>query len=297
MDNKFLKSEIESFRKKCEDEQSSYIFKQPIEEVIASCPGYTTVVSHPIDLYIIKTRCDNDVYSSFEDIKSDFDLMIDNCLTYTIDPNNIVDKTAVKFRAKVNSLFDRFKKKYENFKKKLQNIRTNADREQNKEEGSTLRNYLSNITVVTNNEEEDRLATQFKELFGRAVEKQALADEKISEIINFLVKNVQKRNFNTDEIYNDVMKVLSNHKVSEECKTIISKGLRSILKELKANNLDGGVVENKTVNVQLKISCGDDGFDPEKMDKLDKIKKKLLTFIEEQRVPESYRNVVDFPIE
>ncbi|KAL0275675.1 UNVERIFIED_CONTAM: hypothetical protein PYX00_003463 [Menopon gallinae] len=56
------------------------IFMEPVDQT--EVPDYADVVKHPMDLSTMKAKIDNLEYRSIDDLESDFNLMISNCLAY-----------------------------------------------------------------------------------------------------------------------------------------------------------------------------------------------------------------------
>lgn len=56
------------------------IFMEPVDQ--NEVPDYADVVKHPMDLSTMKAKIDNMEYRSIDDLESDFNLMISNCLAY-----------------------------------------------------------------------------------------------------------------------------------------------------------------------------------------------------------------------
>lgn len=55
-------------------------FTQPVD--LIAVPDYLEMISNPMDLGTMKENAKNHYYDSLMELKSDFELMIDNCLQY-----------------------------------------------------------------------------------------------------------------------------------------------------------------------------------------------------------------------
>ncbi|KAL5251436.1 hypothetical protein ACHWQZ_G016965 [Mnemiopsis leidyi] len=84
------------------------IFAEPVSDLIA--PGYSTIISSPMDLSTMQAKVQRGEYSTLKDVKDDADLMCKNCMVYNSD-DTIFYKEAVKLQNFINTLFGEKKNK------------------------------------------------------------------------------------------------------------------------------------------------------------------------------------------
>lgn len=68
---------------------------------------YLDVVKHPMDLSTMRQKAETHQYRTIDQFASDFELMIDNCLTYNAK-ETIFYRTAVKLRDQVSGVYTKF---------------------------------------------------------------------------------------------------------------------------------------------------------------------------------------------
>lgn len=84
-DNELIQKQL----KYCKDlinrvKRSTYSspFKEPVDPVKLGCPDYFEKIKTPMDLSTIKSKLDSATYTSVDEFKDDFYLMLNNCYTY-----------------------------------------------------------------------------------------------------------------------------------------------------------------------------------------------------------------------
>ncbi|XP_032526779.2 bromodomain-containing protein homolog isoform X1 [Danaus plexippus] len=80
----------------------SDVFTEPVDPL--EVPDYSTVVKHPMDLSTMGKKLDRGIYKTIDDVEADFQLMIDNCLTYN-KKDTVFYKAGVKMREQCTSIF------------------------------------------------------------------------------------------------------------------------------------------------------------------------------------------------
>ncbi|XP_013402358.1 bromodomain-containing protein 9-like [Lingula anatina] len=70
-------------------------FAFPVNDIIA--PGYSSIISHPMDLSTMQAKIDREEYQTAAEYKADFMLMLDNAMTYN-RPDTIYYKAAKKLQ-------------------------------------------------------------------------------------------------------------------------------------------------------------------------------------------------------
>ncbi|UYV80380.1 BRD7 [Cordylochernes scorpioides] len=79
--------------KNVEKKDNQQFFAWPVSDVIA--PGYSSIISHPMDLSTIRKKIDNMEYFNITEFKSDVKLMCENAMTYN-RPDTVYFKAAKK---------------------------------------------------------------------------------------------------------------------------------------------------------------------------------------------------------
>jgi len=287
-DDIYIRAEISDFLKKLKSHQSSSLFLQPIDEVISSFPHYTNVVKQPIDLIQIITRFENRNYRKFEELKKDFDMMIENCKTF----NSFSKSWAYKCAEQHENFFNRELKKsfvkVEKYQINKQNIIAGQSENVNDLIGS-------NIQIVSSSEDE-KIFKKIRNLFQKLGSNLNVSQEQRDEIISIIVKSIVKRSKSFEQIIEDTMKFLSkNLNNVNNLKSYFSRKFRKLLRSIKEEQAEGLKPTDKTFNI--KINLNENEEKREEKDKLDQIKKEVLLFIDNQKVPETYRNIMEYPIE
>lgn len=86
------------------------IFLEPVDPT--EVPDYDSVIKNPIDLGTMREKLKNGQYDSLEDLESDFNLMIKNCLLYN-DKETIFYKAGVKMREAGGIIFRQARRELE----------------------------------------------------------------------------------------------------------------------------------------------------------------------------------------
>ncbi|XP_049879326.1 peregrin isoform X3 [Pectinophora gossypiella] len=81
---------------------ASDIFCEPVD--LLEVPDYSSVVKHPMDLSTMGKKLDRGAYSTIDDVEADFNLMIDNCLTYN-NKDTVFYKAGIKMREQCLPIF------------------------------------------------------------------------------------------------------------------------------------------------------------------------------------------------
>jgi hypothetical protein len=293
LDDLFVRSEIDDFLKRLKTHQNAMIFLQPIEEVISSFPNYSEVIKQPIDMLKIIHNFEKRYYKNTEELKNDFYVMINNCKTF----NSFKKSWAHKSAEHLENFFNREIKKSIS---KIEKYQTNklsmiGAHNVNKNNSVNLYNENSNIQVVSSSEDE-KIAIKIKNLFLKLGSNLNVTDEQRNDIINLIVKSIIKRSKSFEQIYEDTMKFLSkNLNNLNNIKSYFSRKFRKLLRSIKDEQAEGSKPLDKTFNI--KINLNENEEKREEKNKLDQIKKEVLNFIDNQKVPEVFRNVSEYPIE
>lgn len=77
-------------------------FRLPVDWKQLNIPTYPQIVTHPMDLGTIDTRLKHNEYKSVQAFRSDFDLIVGNCLAFN-GPDHIVTQDSKKMQASFNN--------------------------------------------------------------------------------------------------------------------------------------------------------------------------------------------------
>ncbi|CAH2093818.1 unnamed protein product [Euphydryas editha] len=80
----------------------SDVFSEPVDPI--EVPDYSTIVKHPMDLSTMGKKLDKGSYKTIDDVEADFQLMIDNCLTYN-NKDTVFYKAGIKMREQCAVIF------------------------------------------------------------------------------------------------------------------------------------------------------------------------------------------------
>ncbi|CAH0713802.1 unnamed protein product, partial [Brenthis ino] len=80
----------------------SDVFTEPVD--LLEVPDYSTIVKHPMDLSTMGKKLDRGAYKTIDDVEADFQLMIENCLTYN-NKDTVFYKAGIKMREQCIPIF------------------------------------------------------------------------------------------------------------------------------------------------------------------------------------------------
>ncbi|XP_017149442.2 peregrin [Drosophila miranda] len=83
------------------------IFREPVDT--SEVPDYTDIVKHPMDLGTMRTRLKDCQYTTLEQLETDFDLMIQNCLAYN-NKDTVFYRAGIRLRDQAAPLFVQLRK-------------------------------------------------------------------------------------------------------------------------------------------------------------------------------------------
>ncbi|XP_037948091.1 peregrin-like isoform X2 [Teleopsis dalmanni] len=105
-----LESSLTKLLDALEAKDTSEIFKEPVDT--KEVPDYLDIVKYPMDLGTMREKLKNSQYSSFEQLESDFDLMIQNCLAYN-NKDTVFYRAGIRMRDQAAPLFVQIRKDLE----------------------------------------------------------------------------------------------------------------------------------------------------------------------------------------
>jgi len=289
MNNPLIRNEVELLLKKLTTHGYSPLFMQEIEEIIQSFPNYSMVIEKPIDLLKISRKFENMEYSSFEEFSLDVTLMFENCKTFNCLKKSWAHKAALVMEGFFNREFKKSLAKIQRYK--TMPVKTS---ESFNHDNLGVANLNDENLQVVSSSEDDKIYKRIKNLFLKLGSNLNVTDEQREEILSLIVKSIMKRSKSFEQIYEDTMKFLSkNLNNVNGIKTYFSRKFRKLLRAIKEEQSEG----NKEKVFNIKINLNDSEENREEKDKLDVVRKEVISFIDNQKIPEVFRNVDEYPIE
>lgn len=283
LSNVLVRNEIDSLMIKLKKHQYSQLFLQPIEEVIAQFYNYTEVIEKPIDLIKINQKFEERVYQNPEELKDDLMTMFSNCKTFN-------DKSlwAHKWAEAMENFFLR------EYKKSLSKIEKFKHAPQKEEKISEPNiNILDTPQVVTSSEDK-KIYHKIKSLFLKIGNALKITEDQREECINKIVKSIVKRKESFEQIYEDTMRLLNKNMDNVNgMKSYFSTTFRKLLRNIKEEQNEG----NKEKQYCIKINLNETEEKREEKDKIDAVKKEVVNFIDNQKIPECMRDNNLYPLE
>ena len=161
-------------------------------------------------------------------------------------------------------------------------------------------NNFNNIQVVSTSESE-KLTKKIKSLFNKISSSLNVSEDATMDLINFIVKVIVKRTKTLDQVYEDTMKIVSKNIQLDNEKAYFSKKFRKLLRQIKEEQQENLKTENKLFNIKINLAEGvehnEEIENKEENLKIEKIRKEVFNFIENQKIPEIFREVNEYPIE
>lgn len=302
--DEYVINELKEFIKRLKANKNAYIFLQPIEELINTLVDYKEKIQSPIDLLKIEQKLSSSKYNSIEEMKDDLDRMLTNCLTYNYDPDNTnwVNKVTLQFQEFLNNNWNKMRQKIDKHIEKRNNYLLQKQQLKEAEIKSISHAHYhianeiidNNIAVFTY--EDDKIGKRVKNLFASIKPFLNITDEARENIVNLLIKSISKRNKSFDQIYDDTMKFVTKHLTVPENKPKFAKKFRKLLRTLKEEQSDENAkMDSKALNI--KIDLNENEEKREEKEKLDKIRKEVENFVDNQKIPEVFRDNNEYPIE
>jgi hypothetical protein len=284
LNNILIRNEIDSLLTKLKKHQYSQLFLQPIEEVITQFYNYSQVIEKPIDLIKIAQKFEDRVYQNVEEIIEEISLMFTNCKTFN-------DKSlwAYKWAESMEAFFFR---EYKKSQSKIEKFKAVSLKQEEKIVESSF-NIIETPQVVTSSEDK-KIYHKVKSLFVKIGNALKITDDQREECINKIVKSIVKRKESFEQIYEDTMKLLSKNMDNVNgVKSYFSTTFRKLLRNIKEEQNEG----TKEKQYCIKINLNESEEKREEKDKIEAVKKEVINFIENQKIPECMRDVDLFPLE
>lgn len=296
MNDQFVLNEVKELFKRLKEHNMAFIFLQPIEEVMMSVPEYGQVIKNPIDMNKIEKKLEENRYQYLEDFFSDMELMLTNCKAFNNNKKHWVYKTCVAFEDFFVGNWKKLNQKIQ--KHKERSIQLTQHKTHRKEESVTSIGHIDtnqNIQIISNTEDE-KIARRIKSLFQKLGNNLNVSEQQKDEIIALIVKSILKRSKSFDQIYDDTMKFLTKNLKNDGSKSIFSKKFRKLLRSIKEEQNESAL-KAEAKNFNIKINLNENDEKKEEKDKFEIIRKEVKNFIENQKVPEIYREIAEYPIE
>lgn len=300
MDHSIIYNEIKEFFQKIKKHKTAYVFLQPIEEIIQDCPRYLEICPKPIDLNHIDRKIYENSYRNIEDLKDDLDLMLENCKNFNTNPNNWIHKAALNLSDFCNNNFKKSQIKIQKYKEKIQNsytqkvIKLREDTNNNSYSNNLLDNKQNLQIVNYGGNDDHKISKSIKALFSKVSSELNIKDSEINEIIGILLDKITKRNKPLEIIYEDTMKFINKYTTNEIIRNNFSSKFRRLLRNIKEDQ-NQSEMENKAFNI--KIDLDENEEKREEKDKLDMIGKEITHFIDNQKMPEVFRQSTEYPMD
>ncbi len=297
MDDSIIINEIRDLFTKVKKHKYSYIFLQPIEEIIDNCPQYIEICKRPIDLNKIEKKIYDNYYKNIENLKDDMDLMFENCKTFNANnTGSWILKGCDGLEEFFNNNFKKSLHKIEKYKEKVAQAyaqKSTNNKHRGDESVYSAQNEANKQNFhVVNNSDDERITRKIKNLFQKISAALNIKEDKIDEIIAIIVEKIVKRNKSFEQIYDDTMKFLSKNISNDSIKSYFSKKFRKLLRAIKEEQND---IDNKAFNI--KIDLNENEEKREEKDKLDFVRNEISAFIDNQKMPEVFRQNTEYPIE
>lgn len=332
----YTQSELQEFIKRIKVNKTSPIFLDPIENVIRDCPDYTSKIAHPIDLLKIEDKIDKCEYSSIENFNEDVQLMITNCLTFNNFPNTWANKCGLAFQEFYNNNYQKLLLKItkHNEKKMLGKKRPNGSQNFMKSKNGTsslktnnnmslslsLNNNLSinnnsdihNKNSLINNDKDDysnmnsnitvlqyddeRISKSVRNLFMHIKPHLKTSEENIENVIKILIEGFSKSNKSKEDLYDIGTKFISRHLMKKDEKNKFMKDFSELIRNIKNQQKEESTkLDQKTLTI--KIDLNENEANREERVKLEKIRKTVKKFTENQKIPGIYLDKEEYSIE
>ena len=108
------------------------VFQQPVDPVALNIPNYRQIIKQPMDLATMRQKLKQGQYGSAKECRKDFELMIENCLTFN-PTGNMVRDMGISMRRQFETLWNG-KEKWERAHKPESQRATSASDEESGEE-------------------------------------------------------------------------------------------------------------------------------------------------------------------
>jgi len=306
--DEYTQIELQTFLKKVKINKNAYIFLDEIENVMKSCPDYSSKIKHPIDLIKIIEKADRGEYDSLDEFNDDIQLMIENCLTYN-QPQTWANRAGVAFQEYYNNNYGKLKIKIQKHnerknlmgkkraapgtvssKQKSINIKGICESKNGKEDYNNI-NSSYNVLPF----EDEKIAKNIRNLFMSIRPHLKTTDENIENIIKTLVEGFSKSNKNSEDLYDIGTKFISKHLNKNEEKTKFMKDFKSLIRDMKNKQKEESTkLDQKTL---IKIDLNENEANREEKVKLEKIRKTVKKYVEEHKVPGIYLDKEEYSIE
>jgi len=303
--------ELQTFIKKLKLNKNSFIFLDQIENVIKSCPDYTTKIKKPIDMLKIIEKVERGEYETLDKFNDDVQLMISNCLTYN-QPETWANRAGVAFQEYYNNNYEKFAAKIERHNDKkyfLGKKRNPGGGMMSKQKSSNLlkgglydsktgkeeyNNYSTTLTPYYKYDDE-KISKSIRNLFSPIKAHLNASEESIENIIKTLIDGFLKSNKNSEDLYDIGTKFVIKHLEKKDEKAKFMKDFKTLIRDMKNKQKEESTkLDQKTL---IKIDLYESEANKEERAKLEKIRKTVKKYVEEHKVPGIYLDKEEYSIE
>lgn len=307
MEKSLINKELHELIKKLKQHRSAYIFLDPIQNILTLYPTYQEVIKHPIDLTIIESKVLDKQYSSSSEFKDDIYLMLDNCRIFNKNLVNYVkiadtiqlffDNNFKKTEVKILKSIEKLEQQQQNNKQnKIQNINNNYNilYSKNNFPYNSSNNRL--VPLILGSNEEERIYERLFNLFSKITLDLNVEENIVEEQVMNITKSLIKRNKSFDLICEETVKFLNENLKNKDDRENKLKFLKKFRKLIKSIKDDQG---EETAKMNIKINLNKDiGVDIKNSKEM--IENALLItqeFLDNQKIPEVYRDIEEYAIE
>ena len=307
----YFQQELQTFLKRIKINKNAFLFLDDIENVIKSCPDYTSIIKYPIDLNKIIDKAERGDYNTPDKFNEDIQLMINNCLKYN-QPQTWANKAGLAFQEYYNNNYEKFVAKIQKHNERkniLGKKRNAAGTSYNKQKSISIKglndsksgkddyhNIHSSCNVLPF--EDEKITKNIRNIFMSIRPHLKTSDENIENIVHTLVEGFIKGNKSSDDLYDIGTKFITKHLNKNEEKTEktkFMKDFKSLIREIKnKQNEESTKLDQKTL---IKIDLNENEANREERVKLEKIRKIVKKYVEEHKIPGVYLDKEEYSIE
>ena len=306
--DEYTQLELQDFIKRLKTNKNAFLFLEPIESVIKECPDYPKKISHPIDLLKIEDKADKFEYDSLENFNDDIQLMLSNCLTYNSLPNSWAHKYCLSFQEFYNNNYQKFVSKINKHnEKKLLGKKRNAqslNQIKMKPTSSYIKSNFSdikiekednsNITVLQYDNE--KISKNIRNLFLSIKQNLNTTEENIENVIHILIEGFSKGNKSKNDLFDIGANFIKKYLSKNEDKTKFMKEFKSLIRNMENQQKEESTKMDQKA-LTIKINLEDNETNKEERLKLEKVRKIVRKFAENQKIPGVYLDKEQYSIE
>jgi hypothetical protein len=151
-----------------------------------------------------------------------------------------------------------------------------------------------NTVQIVTNTEDDKIGKRIRNIFSKISSSLNISEEQKEDIINLITKNIVKRNKSFEQIYEDTAKFLSKNMTNDALKSYFQKNFRKLLRKIKEEQAES-VAKDKAFNIKINLNESEEKM--QEKAQLEALKREVLNFIDNQKIPENFRETLEYPLE